>query len=71
MEKRELRKRVIRLKDSKDSMKQFQSRAFMNDKEKANYMKSYYILQGRIKELELLIKEEELDDEDIIYRPWK
>lgn len=71
MEKRELRKRLIRLKDSKDSMKQFQSRAFMNDKEKTNYMKSYYILQGRIKELELLIKEEELNDEDIIYRPWK
>ncbi len=58
MEKRELRKRLIRLQEQKDNMKMFMNRSFLTEKEKNNFIKSYYVLEGRIRELQIIISEE-------------
>ena len=61
MEKAKLRKRLIRLQEDKDNMKKFLNRNFLSDKEKNNFIKSFYMLEGRIRELQIIISEEELD----------
>lgn len=58
MEKRELRKRLIRLQEQKNDMKMFMNRSFLTEKEKNNFIKSYYVLEGRIRELQIIISEE-------------
>lgn len=58
MEKRELRKRLIRLQEQKNDMKMFMNRSFLTEKEKNNFIKSYYVLTGRIRELQIIISEE-------------
>lgn len=57
MEKRELRKRLIRLQEQKNDMKMFMNRSFLTEKEKNNFIKSYYVLTGRIRELQIIISE--------------
>lgn len=63
MEKRELRKRLIRLQEQKDNMKMFMNRSFLTEKEKNNFIKSYYVLTGRIRELQIIISEEDLNEQ--------
>lgn len=63
MEKAKLRKRLIRLQEDKDNMKKFLNRNFLSDKEKNNFIKSFYVLEGRIRELQIIISEEDLDGE--------
>ena len=66
MEKRELRKRLIRLQEQKNDMKMFMNRSFLTEKEKNNFIKSYYVLTGRIRELQIIISEGE-ENESISY----
>ena len=63
MVKSKLRKRLIRLQEDKDNMKKFLNRNFLSDKEKNNFIKSFYVLEGRIRELQIIISEEDLDGE--------
>ena len=66
MEKRELRKRLIRLQEQKNDMKMFMNRSFLTEKEKNNFIKSYYVLTGRIRELQIIISEGK-ENESISY----
>lgn len=63
MEKAKLRKRLIRLQEDKDNMKKFLNRNFLSDKEKNNFIKSFYVLEGRIRELQIIISEEVIDED--------
>lgn len=64
MEKRELRKRLVRLQEEKINMKAFLNRIALTEKERSNAFKSYYVLEGRIRELQIIIAEEDLNGEN-------
>ena len=59
---RELRKSLIELREQREMLQKMANRRLMSDNEKQNYFKSFYILTGKIKQLEVIIAKLELDE---------